>query len=103
MGMEELFLGMLSKNADKQKAVQEKRRALMPQFETEEDALDYARRVALIRPGDTVRVLNVDDTGLHRAVFVCTDSDGDPSLLVYNPDNKLLMNQRTCWHAIVLD
>lgn len=103
MGMEKLLFDMLSKDVDEKKAVQEKRRALMPKFETGEEALDYARRIAAIRPGDTVRVLNDDDTGLHRAVFVSTDSDGDPSFLVYNPGSKGLMTQRTCWHAVVLD
>lgn len=93
---------MAAKKKAELKALYEKRAAFLPQFETEAEALAYARRVASLRPGDTVKVLNRDDTGLVDAVFVGTDDEGDPMFLSYNFKDKHLVTSSTSWHAVVM-
>lgn len=82
--------------------VQKKRAALLPKFETEQEALQYARRVALLRPGDPIKVLNRNDDGFMPAVFVCAD-DRDIVFMAYDPEDKRLASGRISWHAVVID
>lgn len=76
----------------------------MPKFENEEAALKYARRVASLRPGDTAKVINHDDTGLMDAVFTGSyNDDGNPIFLVYSPKHNSLATAISCWHGVVVD
>lgn len=76
---------------------------LVPHFDNEEDALAYARRLASLKAGDTVRIFNRDGTALRDAVFTgqC-DSDGDPRFLVYSEDSKRMAIQCVSWFAVTL-
>lgn len=89
-------------DSDGDDAEQIRRRALLPTYETEDAALVQARRIAQLRPGDPIRVLNFDDTGLMRAVFVGFD-DKAATFIAYQPKNKALIAGKTSLQAVVPD
>lgn len=97
------FGRMLYDMYEEKRAQQKKRAALLPAFETEEAALEYAKRIANLRPGDVAKVFNEDDTALHSVVFVGYDEDGDPKFLAYDLDTKRLCVQTVSWYAVVAD
>lgn len=101
--LDSIFNEMAEKARMKNEEVQKKRAEFMPKFDNEEEALAYAKRIALLEPGAKVSVLNKDDTGLHSAILVSRNKDGNLVFLAYNPDNKRLYGQVTSWFAIVLD
>lgn len=109
--MDELKMSILNtllsnakETAEKSTATQKKRAALLPSFETREEALKYAQRIATLRPGDLVKVINEDDTGLSPAVFVDFDMSVPPSVVVlYYDDDKRLCTGVTALHAVVID
>lgn len=84
-------------------AAQKKRAALLPSFETEEEALKYAQRVASLQPGDLIKVINPNDDGLHPAVFVGEDDGIGVVFLIYDSEDKRLATGKTVWHAVVVD
>lgn len=93
--------GMIGNDED----IQKKRRALLPALKNEEDALRYARRIAALRPGDIVKVISDDDTGLEHAVFVSFDTSNPPSAVVlcYNDSTQRLRTGLISLHSLVLD
>lgn len=100
-------MGLMSILADKVKdltATQEKRAKLMPRFENEESALEYAQRVTTLLAGDKAKVINFDDTGLMEAIFTgAADNEGRPIFLAYSPETKALAVCIYPWHSIVVD
>ena len=82
---------------------QERRAKLMPTFENEEEALKYARRVAALRPGDTAKILNEDDTAFRPAVFIGIVANFAPRFLIFDSGTKRLAQASTSWHAVVVD
>lgn len=100
--MKAALLGALLSNASDE--TQKKRAKLLPTFDNEADAIAYAQRVAGIKAGDKVKVINHDDDGLMDAVFTGhVNDDGCPVFLTYAPKMKQLCSAVSCWHAVVVD
>lgn len=98
------LLGAILSGAKEADATQKKRAALLPSFETEEAALKYARRIASLRPGDMVKCINADDTGLAPAVFAGFDMSSQPAAIVLRYDtDKQLCIVKMALHAVVVD
>lgn len=60
------LLGILENATD----IHKKCAALAPHFATEEAALEYAKRLAQLRPGDNVRIINPNFDGYMNAIFI---------------------------------
>lgn len=97
-----LLGNLLAKSGQLSDDVQKKRAGLLPKFETEEDALRYARRLSALRPGDRIGIINDDDTGFMPAVFVGLHKQ-EVTFLVYDKEEKRLLAGRTNLTAIQLD
>lgn len=81
---------------------------LFPHFDSHEEAIQYAKRVAQLGHGSVVKILDpksakADKSRLIPAVMTSVDEEGDPIFLAYSEETKRLMQISTNWHAIVLD
>lgn len=72
----------------------------MPHFETEEEALKYARRLTQLQPGERVKAPVGAAIADH--VFFCFDEDV-AILLRYDPNTKALRCNNVAPFQIVLD
>lgn len=75
---------------------------MLPSFETEEDALKYARLVAALRPGDMIKVIDIENARSLRAVFV-GHLDERVLFLSYDQQKKILASGSIYWHLVVVD
>lgn len=78
-------------------------KALMPHFDTEEEALRYAERLAALKPGDRVKV--PCDGSLTEGIFTgIQDKDGDVKCIIYRPEERrLFMNCISLVQIVVPD
>ena len=83
---------------------QKKRASHVPHFESESEAVNYARRVATIKAGDVVKLPTSDGERLMEVVFTGTiNTDNNcPQFLYYDAEDKWLGTVTASWHAIVL-
>lgn len=83
---------------------QKKYDSLVPHFDTESEAVNYARRVAAIKAGDVVKMPTPDGKQLMEVVYTgtCNPDNGAPQFLAYDAENKRLASLTASWHAIVL-
>lgn len=83
---------------------QKKYDSLVPHFDTESEAINYARRVAAIKAGDVVKLPTPDGERLMEVVYtgICDPDKGRPKFLAYDAESKRLGSLTTSWHAIVL-
>lgn len=83
---------------------QKKYDSLVPHFDTESEAINYARRVAAIKAGDVVKLPIPDGERLVEVVYTgtCDPNKGAPQFLVYDVKSKRLASMTTSWHAVVL-
>lgn len=108
MGIEEMFVGAaLKAMREKTDEMNEKFEKLAPHFETEEEALAYARRLAALRPGDVVKVPNKGVTALISGVFVgLVNPDDGPakaSVLLWHSEKRRLFQTALSLFSVVLD
>lgn len=76
-------------------------KALMPHFDTEEEALRYAERLAALKPGDRVKV--PCDESLVEGIFTgIQGKDGDIKCIVYKPEERSLFTNSISLVQIVL-
>lgn len=83
---------------------QKKYDSLVPHFDTESEAVNYARRVAAIKTGDVVKLPTPDGKRLMEVVYMgtCYPDKGRPQFLAYDAESKRLGSLTVSWHAIVL-
>ena len=101
MSMEELLIEIAKKH-DANKARQEKLDKITPQFQTEEEALAYARRLAALRPGDSVWIPNEEIDTLTEGVFMGRVSELF-YILYYAAKKKIVAVAKGTPGTIVLD
>lgn len=81
---------------------------LFPHFDSHEEAVQYAKRVAQLERGSVVKILDPKSARagkpqLMPVVMISVDEEGDPIFLAYSEETKRLMQISTNWHAIALD
>ena len=101
MSLEELLIEIAKKH-DADKARQEKLDKITPQFQTEEEALAYARRLAVLRPGDSVWVPDEELNKCVEGVFMNRESEFF-YILYYAANRKKFVVAKCTPGTIVLD
>lgn len=96
----EQFDERLKERLSSAKQHQARLKALLPKFDSEAEALKYAKRLTMLCVMDEVRV---PCRGMLRVgIYVGRDKEGDAKVLVYNPETKALDSMNYCWEQIVL-
>lgn len=80
----------------------EKEKNSLPKFSSESEALDYAKRIVAIKPGDTVNLYDVDKDGLRLAVFTGAHNHMGAPVFVTTRDDNALQTTIASWDCVVL-
>lgn len=95
-----MFEEIIKEIIDKNDLRQQELKTMLPHFETKEDALKYAVRLANLKPGDRVKAPYGDVLEDH--VFLHFDKNS-AFLLKYDPDTKILRTNKVAPGQLILD
>lgn len=76
---------------------------MLPNLESEEQALAYAKRLASLQPGDKVQIPNVETAEMMPGIFLNFSKNGTASFFFYDAENKGLAVQTCGLPLVVLD
>lgn len=85
------------------KAAREKEQDQRAKFDTEDEAIAYARRLVDIEQADVVNIFLADTREVVRAVYTGANGEhGLPLFVSYNKESKTLMTHVVSWDCVIL-
>lgn len=85
------------------KAAREKEQDQRAKFDTEDEAIAYARRLVDIEQADVVNIFRADTSDVIRAVYTGREYDnGLPLFVSYDKESKTLMTYVVSWDCVIL-
>lgn len=97
----DMLCDLLKMVSDKDKEVSDAVAKLMPVYDTPEAALEDAKKIAMLKPGDIVYTSNDDNTALAPMVFVAID-DGKIFGLRMDNESRRLGTVAVSMHGVVV-